>query len=127
MKKIRQGLGIFIAAVLIFAFAGQAGAFCVHNKSDQKMYTKQTANQSFWKGFQATLEPGTDSCCNWANTDCNKSGGKTDLVSFRVQFNNDAGAIICRDMKIPACSDLDVIKDGSGNYICVAHGVETCN
>jgi len=42
---------ILMTAVLLFAFAGQAGAFCVHNKSDRTMGFYQTSGGSFLKDF----------------------------------------------------------------------------
>ena len=87
MKKIKKGLSVLTVIVLMLAFAGQASAFCVTNKSDVKMYVQQNSlNASFWvyKRFSARLAPGERACCNWQNTDCNKTDNPAAEVSFKV-------------------------------------------
>jgi len=118
---------ILMTAVLLFAFAGQAGAFCVHNKSDRTAQFIQVSGGKTFREFKATVTPGQDSCCNWSNTDCNKDGGKMDTLGFDVGYEmGETFWSICRAVKIPACSDLDV-TGSNGTYRCVAHGMETCN
>ena len=119
---------ILTAAVLLFAFAGRAGAFCVHNYSDKTAIFIQVSGGKTFREFKATVTPGQDSCCHWSNTDCNKDGGKMDTLGFDVGYEIGAGTFwsICRAVKIPACSDLDV-TGSNGKYQCVAHGMETCN
>lgn len=129
MKKMVEGLSVLTAVVVVWlAFAGQAGAYCIHNKSDVKIHVTQMENVSFWKPFYADINPGEQACCHWSTKDCNKSGGKTDSVSFNVDYFIDRDTLhrVCEYVKIPACSDLD-ITGTNGNYRCVAHGTETCN
>jgi len=128
MRKIS---GILTAAVLLLALTGQSSAFCVHNKSDKNMNVNEVSGGSYSKHFsKSPLYSGQDACCHWSNTDCNKSGGKTDPVSFSVYIDAPGtiagGSRICEDATIPACSDLD-ITGSNGNYNCVTHGTETCN
>lgn len=123
MNKMVSSSAVLTAAVLIFVFTGQALAFCVHNKSDKPMDFSQTSGNKTFRGFSATLNPGQDSCCHWSNKDCNKDGGKSDTVGFSVMYSD---AFLCKNVKIPACSDLDV-TGSNGNYRCIPHGMETCN
>jgi len=125
MKRMTKVFGFVTAAAILFAFAGEAGAFCVHNKSSCKMLVDQSSGGSFWRRFKAHLAPGEDACCNWANTDCNKSGEKFHEVKFNVSVGGEA--IVCPDVVIPACSDMDITGTDCGNIKCVAHGRETCN
>jgi hypothetical protein len=128
MKKMRKELGVFTAAVLLCAYAGQAGAFCVHNKSDINVNVDQSAGGSFWKGFSAVLAPGEDACCHWSNTDCNKSGEKFSVVKFNASIGfSKSGQYICSDVAIPACSDMGITGTALHTYTCIAHGAETCN
>jgi hypothetical protein len=127
MKKMMKWSGVFTAAVLLFAFTGEAGAFCVHNYSDKTAQFVQSSGGKAFREFKATLTPGQDSCCHWSNTDCNKDGGKMDTLGFDVGYEMASTFYkICFGVKIPACSDLDV-TGSNGNYRCVAHGMETCN
>jgi hypothetical protein len=124
MKKMMKWSGVFTAAVLLFAFAGEAGAFCVHNKSSLKIGVDQSSGGSFWTPFSVDLDPGKDRCCHWSNTDCNKSGEKFHEVKFNVKVGYN---YVCSDVAIPACSDMDITGTESWNIKCVAYGRETCN
>jgi len=130
MKKITKGLGVLTTTILMLAFTGQAGAFCVHNKSDRTMIFEQSSGGKTAKSYSGRLNLGEDGCCHWSNTDCNKSGDKDASLGFNVGYYGMGGAVIpsyvCKGEKIPACSDLDV-TGSNGNYQCVAHGMETCN
>ena len=124
MKRMTKVFGFVTAAVILFAFAGEAGAFCVHNKSSRQIRVDQVSGGSFWKPFAVDLAPGEDACCNWANTDCNKSGEKFHEVKFNVRA---AYMYVCTDVAIPACSDMDITGTEYHTYKCIAHGAETCN
>ncbi len=121
MKKMAKRLGVLTTAALLLAFAGQTYAFCVHNNSDGKINANQTSmNSSSWgfKRFSATLGPGDSACCNWQNTDCNKSGDPTAGVSFNI-YPYGEGQMVCGNFEIPANGDLSVCGSG-GNYRCVS-------
>jgi len=129
MNKMMKWSSIFMALVLMFAFTGQAGAFCVHNNTDRSVTVDQTSNASSWefKRFSKDLGPNTSECCNWTNPDCNKSRGKYDVVGFTVSIAcKDFESCGCTSAQIPACSDL-YFEGSKGNYKCVPHGAETCN
>ena len=108
MKKITKSLVVLTAAIVLLAFTGQASAFCVTNKSDTKMYVKQTTlNSTIWdsKRFEANLAPGESSCCNWQTKDCNKSGDPAAQVSFNVYYVT-SNYYVCTSYEIPANGDL---------------------
>ena len=128
MKKITKGLGVLTTTILMLAFTGQAGAFCVHNKSDITMTFNQSSGGKTFKSYAGRLDPGGDGCCHWSNTDCNSSGNKDASLGFDVGHMGAAyiTTYVCKGVKIPACSDLDV-TGSKGNYQCVTHGMETCN
>lgn len=120
MKKVAgKGLGFVVAAVLLFAFAQQVGAYCVHNQSDATMHVVQYMNRSFWKPFNVHISPGQQSCCSWTEKDCNKSGGATDTVGFNVDSYgvSDRFINVCNYVTIPANGDL-YIKGSKDVYSC---------
>lgn len=113
---------VLTAAVLAYAIAGPAGAYCVHNKADLEFYVTQTSNGSFWKPFSAKLQPGENACCSWTEKDCNKSGGQTDRVGFTASTGGHViyypgGGYACQDYQIPANGDL-YVKGSGGHYSC---------
>jgi len=125
MKRIiMKWSGIFTPLLLLFAFTGEAGAFCVHNRSNFTMSVVQSSGGGFWGRFEVELAPGKDACCHWSNTDCNKSGEKFHEVKFNVSA---AYMYVCTDVAIPACSDMDITGTEYHTYKCIAHGRETCN
>jgi len=133
LKKGRQEISkwtcILTVVVSLSAFVEQAGAYCVHNNTDRSVTVDQTSNASSWefKRFSKDLGPNTSECCNWSNPDCNKSGGKYDVVGFTVSIAcKDFESCGCSSAQIPACSDL-YFEGSKGNYKCVPHGAETCN
>ena len=130
MKKMTKGLGLLTVVVLLFAFTGQADAFCVYNRSDKTMTFDQTSGGKVFSDFRATVDPGQKSCCHWSEKDCNKSGGKTDMVGFNVYYRQAPDPLpptyVCEGVTIPACSALEV-TGSYGNYKCVTHGMEICN
>ncbi len=121
MKK-RKILGLLAVVIILFAFAGQAGAFCVHNYSDTAAWFVEVSGGDFNK----TLRPNESACCHWSNEGCNP-GDKYSPLGFSVSITTGGGGgfYVCDNVKIPACSDLDLTGSG-GNYRCVAHGTETC-
>jgi hypothetical protein len=125
MKTMMKWSGVFLVVVMLFVFAGEVGAFCVHNKSSCQIHVDQSWGGSFWRRFAVDLAPGEDACCNWANTDCNQSGEKFHEVKFNVRHTSES--FVCTDVVIPACSDMDITGTDCGNIKCVAHGRETCN
>lgn len=124
--KTMKWSGVFLVVALLFVFAGEGWAFCVHNKSDRPMRVAENIGAKAFKEFKADLSPGQDACCHWSNKDCNKDGGKGDTVGFSVYYNFNEPTTVCKDVKIPACSDLDIVGS-NGNYRCIPHGLETCN
>lgn len=102
-------------ATLAFVVAEPVGAYCVHNKSDVTMQVSQYANGSFWKPFKATLDPGQQSCCSWTTKDCNKSGGETDAVDFKISHAHGD------DLRTSIAANGDLYIQGrNGNYYCTA-------
>ena len=115
-KSLAKGLGVLTAAVLLFAFAGQAGAFCVHNKSDRTVLVKQTSGGKWLKSFKAILSSGEKACCNWQNKDCNKDGEAGGAIGFNV-LRGDRALAVCKDFRIRADGDL-YITGTNKNYSC---------
>jgi len=109
-KTIKTGPVILAAAFMLLNLAGQAGAFCVHNRSSAVMHVRQTSNGSLWKPFVVTLNPGEQACCSWETKDCNKSGGRKDYVGFEVVTKscdgNEIEVSACIGYKIPADANL---------------------
>ncbi len=122
MKKMMKVSGGLMAAVMVFAFAGQARAYCVHNETDRQMTASQVLNcgPSTWQCFKQDIDAGQQKCCNWSTSDCNESGGQTDPVGFDVYYKPhwySSSVGLCHNYQIPANGDL-YIKGSNGNYSC---------
>ncbi len=116
MKKMEKMVVVLAAAGMLFAFAGQAGAYCVHNNSDMLVHVSQVSNASFWKPFGTDLNPGNSACCPWSTKDCNESGGQTDPVGLTVTSYSEN--TMCENFQIPANGDM-TICGSNGGYRCV--------
>ncbi len=63
-------LGILmVAALFLSAFASQASAYCVYNRSDKHIVAFQMPITS--RSFKKVIKPNKSACCNWSNWDCN--------------------------------------------------------
>ncbi|OPY72590.1 MAG: hypothetical protein A4E64_02848 [Syntrophorhabdus sp. PtaU1.Bin058] len=120
-KKVHLIFAVLVLIILpAFLTVDSAGAFCVYNKTDTKIYVHQTGGQKTGfldRGFEAELNPGDNGCCNWQDTDCNKSGDREGIVTFNV---GPYTWWICENFPIKAGGWLTV-EGSAGNYKCVAH------
>ena len=123
-KSLAKGLGVLTAAVLLLAFTGQAGAFCVHNKSDRTVLVKQTSGGKWLKSFKAILSSGEKACCNWQNKDCNKDGEAGAAIGFNVS-RGDPALAFCKHAEIRADGDLSICGN-RGNFSCKPNSID-CN
>ncbi len=104
-------LGVFTAAIILFAVTGQAGAFLVYNSTDTDIFFEQTSGGT----FTATLHKGENGGCEWTSTGCNTTAKQDSQVGIAVK-NAKSGEQICKET-ISADGKLYVFGK-SGKYSC---------
>lgn len=102
---------------------GSAEAFCIYNRTDQKMGVIQESGGKLARSFQANLDPGAHACCNWKNKDCNKKGHKTSILTFSVPWRYADDDYYCSDVRVQAGGWMTI--EGKGKDIkCHAHDAD---
>jgi hypothetical protein len=88
MKYTLLALSVGLAAA-----APDALAFCVHNELKDRTVTITQEEHPDWKRqenrFQKKVAPGTNSCCEFKNMDCNPNGRQNSLVGFEVVVDGE--------------------------------------
>ena len=88
MKYTLLALSVGLAAA-----ATGAQAFCVHNDLKDRTVTVTQEEHPDWKRqdtrFVKKIAPGTNTCCEFKNMDCNPNGRQNSLVGFEVVVDGD--------------------------------------
>lgn len=102
---------------------GMADAFCIYNRSNQKLGVIQESGGQALHSFQADISPGGQACCNWRNADCNKEGKKTSILTFTVPRWYEDNVNFCTRVRVQAGGWLTL--EGKGTDItCHPHDAE---
>lgn len=100
MRK-RHYRGLLV--VLTAAFSAPAGAFCVHNNTEQTVYFEVGDH-----GIQFTKKVGPESmaCCDWRQENCNWTRTAWGKLSVRIYVRPPNGTPVDCSTRIRADGDL---------------------